>query len=174
MRKAICSTVLASAILMAAGQMGVAQKAGDAAPAKAGDAAAPIPEGCTSQTVDIFGKTEGIAYRYWMLKLKELVKNDDRKALAEVMNYPLQWNRKDASVALKGRGEFLKNYDEIFTAELKGKIANQNVKCLPGDDEGANVGNGELRFSEFSEDTGFRVTSITQPGIVRSSKLPWE
>jgi uncharacterized protein YijF (DUF1287 family) len=173
MWKAISSTVLAGAILMAAGQVVVAQQTGDAAAAKTTEAA-PSPAGCTNQTVDIYGKTEGIAYRYWMLTLQKLVKEDDRKGLSEVMNYPLQWNRKDASVEIKTRNEFLKNYDAIFTAELKTKIATQNVKCLPADDEGANVGNGELRFSKFAEDTGFRVTSITQPGIVKSNKLPWE
>ena len=114
MRKAICSTVLAGAILMAAGQMVVAQQTGEAAPAKPAEAA-PSQEGCTVQTVDIFGKTDGIAYRYWMLTLKKLVKEDDRKAMAEVINYPLQWNRKDASVEIKNRNEFIKNYDEIFT-----------------------------------------------------------
>jgi hypothetical protein len=166
MRKAIRGTVLASAILMAAGQIAVAQKAGDSPP--------PTTEGCPTQTVDVFGKTDGIAYRYWMLTLQKLVKEDDRKGLADVMNYPLQWNRKDTSVEIRNRNEFMKNYDEIFTAELKGKIATQNVKCLPGDDEGANVANGELRYSKFATDEGFRITSITQPGIVKTHKLPWE
>jgi hypothetical protein len=142
MRNAFLSTVLAGGILMVAGQHALAQQ----------DASAPTPAPaasgpCTQQTVDVFGKAEGIEYRYWMLKLQKAVKEDDRKLVAEFVLYPLTWNRKEGTVLVKTRGEFLKNYDAIFTPELKGKIASQNVKCLPGDDEGANVGGGELRYS---------------------------
>jgi hypothetical protein len=163
MRNGLIATVLASGFLMAAGLGATAQ-------AQTGSSGAE----CTQQTVDYFGQADGIAYRYWMLRLKTAVKDDDRKALSEMVFYPMVWNRKDGTVSIKDKREFLKNFDEIFTPELKAKIASQNVKCLPGDDEGADVGNGELRFFKFAKTNEFEITSISQPGIVKSNKLPWE
>jgi hypothetical protein len=168
MRNGFFATVLATGILMASAQCVLAQD--QAAPAAPAASSGP----CTQQTVDFFGKAEGIEYRYWMLRLQKAVKEDDRKQVAEFILYPMVWNRKDGTVQIKNRGEFLKNYDEIFTAELKGKIATQNVKCLPGDDEGASVGGGELRYSKFANGNQFLITSISQPGINKSEKLPWE
>ena len=168
MRNGILGTVLATGIVLAVGQSVNAQaQAAPAAPAGANVV-------CTQPTVDNFGNADGVGYRYWLIDLQKAVKEDDRKAIADMVYYPLVWNKTDGTVEIKSRSEFLKHYDEIFTAELKGKITGQNVKCLPGDDEGANVGNGELRFFKFARDNKFQITSVTQPGINKSNKLPWE
>lgn len=140
---------------------------------KASSTAAMTP-GCTNTTVDTFGKNEGIEYRYWMLKLQKAVKEDDRKMLVDTMvYYPFLWNKPDGPVQIKNKSEMLKMYDEIFTPELKDKIAKQNVKCLPGDDQGAMVGGAELRYAKFS-DGDFRMTTVQPPGKTMVSKLPWE
>lgn len=167
MRNALLSTVLASGILLAAGQSALAQEA-TAAPAPA--ASGP----CTQPTVDVYGKAEGIEYRYWMLRLQKATKEDDRKQIADFILYPLTWNRKEGTISIKNRSEFLKNYEAIFNPELKARIASQNVKCLPGDDEGANVGNGELRFSKIAANSEFQITSISQISAAKTEKLPWE
>jgi len=180
MRNGILNTVLATGLLLAAGHTMLAQ---DAAPdaAKPAPAAAmepkPAPDTtvCTEPTVDVYGKADGVAYRYWFLDLRKAIKEDDRKLIAESMiYYPLVWNRKEGTLEVKNRSEFLKHYDEIFTAELKGKILSQSVKCLPGNDEGASIGDGEMRFFKFATNNKFQITSITQPGIKKSDKLPWE
>jgi hypothetical protein len=162
MRNGILNTVLATGLLLAAGHTMLAQDAAPAA-AKPAPAAAmeqkPAPDTtvCTEPTVDVYGK------------------DDDRKLIADSMiYYPLVWNRKEGTLEVKNRSEFLKHYDEIFTAELKGKILSQSVKCLPGNDEGASIGDGEMRFFKFATNNKFQITSITQPGIKKSDKLPWE
>jgi hypothetical protein len=176
MRTAIFNTVLAAGVFIAAGHAALAQQ--DQAPT-------PTPASATSyacevQTVDAYGSAEGVQYRYWMLDLKKAVTDDDRKQIAEHMvNYPLNWNRHSGTVAIRTSKDLLKNYDEIFTPQLRQRIARQNVKCLPGDDEGASVANGKLRFSKFasgkyfSEDS-FHITSVTEDGFNMAQKLPWE
>lgn len=161
MRNAFLGTVVAIGMIAAGGQPALAQQDPYAS--------------CTQPTVDtISGKADGIAARYWLKRLQGYVKDDDRKAVADNVNFPLEWNTKTGIVLIKSRGEFLKKYDDLFTPELKGKIAKQDLKCLPADDEGAKVADGELRFSLFSSENQFRVTSISQPGIKKNEKLPWE
>jgi hypothetical protein len=176
MRTTILSTFLAAGIAIAAGHACLAQQDQATTPQSSGDSA----YGCQVQTVDSYGQAEGVQYRYWMLDLKKAVKQDDRKLIAEHMvNYPLIWNRHSGTVTIPNSKDFLKSYDEIFTPQLKQRIALQNVKCLPGDDEGASVANGKLRFSKFASGHYFsadsiHITSVTEDGFNIAQKLPWE
>jgi hypothetical protein len=166
MRKAtwVAAAVVALALMGAKGTLAQEKTVSDQA----------TTPGCTNATVDSFGRNEGIEYRYWMLKLQKVVKEDDRKMLADTMVfYPFLWNKPDGPIQIKNKSEFLKNYDEIMTPQLKEKIAKQNVKCLPGDDQGAVVAGTELRYAKFA-DGEFRVTTVAPPGKTMVSKLPWE
>lgn len=175
MRTEIFKTVLAAGVFFAAGHAALAQQDQPVATSTNNAQYA-----CEVQTVDTFGQAEGVQYRYWMLDLKKAVSDDDRKQIAEHMvNYPLVWNRHSGAVMVRTSKDLLKDFDDIFTPQLRQRIARQNVKCLPGDDEGASVANGKLRFSKFasgkyfSEDS-FHITSVTEDGFNMAQKLPWE
>jgi hypothetical protein len=174
MRTATLNTFLAAGFIIAVGHAALAQQDQATTPQSSS------PYGCEVQTVDSYGQAEGVQYRYWMLDLQKAVKGDDRKLIAEHMvSYPLNWNRHSGNVSIANSKDFLKDFDEIFTPQLKQRIARQNVKCLPGDDEGASVANGKLRFSKFAAGKyfsadSFHITSVTEDGFNMAQKLPWE
>lgn len=176
MRTAILNTVLAAGVVIAAGHAALAQQ--DQAPTPPPTYSSPYA--CSIQTVDSFGQAEGIQYRYWMIDFQKAVQADDRKDIADHMiSYPLTWNRQSGTVLIRNAKDMLKAYDEIFTPRLKQRIARQNIKCLAGDDEGASVANGKLRFSKFASGRAtsgsqFSVTSVTEDGFNLAAKLPWE
>jgi len=175
MRTEIRNAFLAAGIAITASHAILAQQDEPTVPP-----ASTPPYNCQVQTVDNYGVAEGVQYRYWMLDLQKAVKDDDRKLISEHMvNYPLVWNRRSGAVLITNSKDLLKSYDDIFTPQLKQRIAKQNVKCLPGDDEGASVGNGRLRFSKFASGkfyspNSFHITSVTEDGFNFAQKLPWE
>jgi len=174
MRTEIRNAFLAAGITFAAGHAALAQQDQASTPQSSSS------YGCEVQTVDSYGQAEGVQYRYWMLDFQKAIKEDDRRLIAEHMvNYPLNWNRHSGTVAINNSKDFLKDFDEVFTPQLKQRIARQNVKCLPGDDEGASVANGKLRFSKFASgkffsSDSFHITSVTEDGFNMAQKLPWE
>lgn len=174
MRTAVLNTFLAAGIAITAGHAALAQQD------QATTTQSSSPYGCEVQTVDSYGQAEGVQYRYWMLDFQKAIKNDDRRLIAEHMvAYPLNWNRHSGAVIITNSKDMLKNFDDIFTPQLKRSIAMQNVKCLPGDDEGASVANGKLRFQKFAAGNyfsadSFHVTSVTEDGFNMAQKLPWE
>jgi len=176
MRTEIRNAFLAAGIAITAGHAALAQQDQASTAQSSNDSA----YGCEVQTVDTYGVAEGVQYRYWMLDLQKAVKADDRKLIAEHMvSYPLNWNRPSGAVTINNSKDMLKSFDEIFTPQLKQRIARQNVKCLPGDDEGASVANGQLRFSKFASGKyfsadSFHITSVTEDGFNMAQKLPWE
>ncbi len=79
-------------------------------------------------------------------EVKKLVSEDDKVKVSEYIIYPLRVNRDKSSTQIKTPDEFIKNYDNIFTKEVKEALLNQKVKDTFVNYQGVMVGNGEIWF----------------------------
>ena len=81
-------------------------------------------------------------------KLQQAVRNNDRSAVAGLVNYPVRVNRGPKSHSLiANRTDLLKQYDQVFPATIRQGILEQQPAMLSGTAQGIAVQRGTVWLS---------------------------
>ncbi len=81
--------------------------------------------------------------------LQTFVANNDKKAVAEYIAYPINVTINGSKVEIKSEGEFVENYDNIMTEAVKTVFLKQKVDDTFVNYKGVMVGQGELWISSI-------------------------
>ncbi|MDD3172872.1 MAG: M56 family metallopeptidase [Herbinix sp.] len=91
--------------------------------------------------------------------IKSYVIENNKKGLAELVDYPIKVTINALKVSLSNAEEFEQNYDDIMNAEFKEKILNSYTKYMNSNYMGIMLGNGEIWFDNWN-DKGLRIYAI--------------
>lgn len=92
-------------------------------------------------------------------KLEDAVKNNDKKTVAELGDYPVRINIKKKSTYIKNKKEFIKSYNNIFTSEVKSLLfRDKTIFC---NYQGAATGYGTVWFWAGKEGANFYVINVS-------------
>jgi hypothetical protein len=108
-------------------------------------------------TLKLYDENEATVF---LSRLQELVRNDDKKALARLVRYPLYFNRGRQKEKIAGEAVFLGRYAEIFTPRVKQAVLEQRPQEINSDHNGYMIGNGEVWFDDWGQ--GLRIITINQ------------
>lgn len=92
-------------------------------------------------------KPNGYSYQTsvdFMTELQRLLKAGDRKALAELVNYPLRVNFDKGPLIVKDRAAFLREFDRIYSPAVVAEILKQDPRDLFCKSQGVMLGRGVL------------------------------
>jgi len=95
-----------------------------------------VPTGWSTATI-----RDANDFKIFLIKLKELVANDDSESIADLISYPL----KD----LKTKSDFLNNYTRIFSDSMKEAVKQQRLDRIFRRDQGAMIGDGEIWLQQI-------------------------
>lgn len=98
----------------------------------------------TANKYAIAGIEQPKKFEAFFEKFQTLVAKGDKKGVADYMKYPVVVNGKETTNQTKK--QFIKNYDKIFTPNVKKALANQEVENLFVNAQGVMVGDGEIWF----------------------------
>jgi len=93
----------------------------------------------------IFGEHE--RYLAFFQQLKDSVVRDDRKAVAGLLNYPLDVFHGRRRTVVRSPVEFLKRYPEVFNENVIRAVKSQEANALFANWRGVMLGNGQVWFS---------------------------
>ncbi|CAH2212067.1 hypothetical protein [Tepidibacter aestuarii] len=93
-------------------------------------------------------------------EVKKIVSEDDKNKISEYVIYPLRVNHDKSSREINTPDEFTKNYDNIFTKEVKEALLNQDVKDTFVNYQGVMVGNGEIWFGSSEDLSKYGIIAI--------------
>jgi len=99
-----------------------------------------------NETLDsLFGEHERL--ETFFTELQQTVANDDADALAQMVAYPIAVTIDGESVEIAGEGEFISEFDQIFTSDVKDAVMSQSYETLFANWQGVMIGDGEVWFS---------------------------
>ncbi|QOS98716.1 hypothetical protein JNUCC42_19990 [Brevibacterium sp. JNUCC-42] len=87
-------------------------------------------------------------------KLQKSISNQDKETVAELVHYPFNVNRAEKSWVISNQGDFINNYDQIVTPEVKNALLEQREEDLFSNDQGIMIGNGEAWISKINNKLG--------------------
>ncbi|MCT4508092.1 MAG: hypothetical protein N4A48_04910 [Tepidibacter sp.] len=93
-------------------------------------------------------------------EIKKFVSEDNKEKVSEYIIYPLRVNHDKCSTEIKTADEFIKNYDSIFTEEVKKALLNQEVKDTFVNYQGVMVGYGEIWFGSSQDSSKYGIIAI--------------
>jgi hypothetical protein len=110
-------------------------------------------------------KVNGYSYQAsvtFMAELQRQVKAGDKKALAELANYPLRVNgKKGIPLIVKDRAAFLKEYDRVYSPSVIAAILKEDPRNLFANSQGVMLGSGIVWADNGGNHLG--VTAINVP-----------
>lgn len=110
-----------------------------------------------NETLDtLFGEHERL--ETFFTELQQAVTNDDADALAQMVAYPISVTIDGESVDIAGESEFVTDFDQIFTSDVKDAVTSQSYETLFANWQGVMIGDGEVWFSIV--DDAPRITAI--------------
>ncbi|WP_245944903.1 hypothetical protein [Pelagibacterium lacus] len=110
-----------------------------------------------NETLDtLFGEHE--RPETFFTELQQAVTNDDADALAQMVAYPISVTIDGESVEIAGESEFVTDFDQIFTSDVKDAVTSQSYETLFANWQGVMIGDGEVWFSIV--DDAPRITAI--------------
>lgn len=110
-----------------------------------------------NETLDtLFGEHERL--ETFFTELQQAVTNDDADALAQMVAYPISVTIDGESVEIAGESEFVTDFDQIFTSDVKDAVTSQSYETLFANWQGVMIGDGEVWFSIV--DDAPRITAI--------------
>lgn len=110
-----------------------------------------------NETLDsLFGEHE--RFETFFTELQQAVTNDDADALAQMVAYPISVTIDGESVEIAGESEFVTDFDQIFTSDVKDAVTSQSYETLFANWQGVMIGDGEVWFSIV--DDAPRITAI--------------
>jgi hypothetical protein len=102
------------------------------------------------------------SYEIFLTRLQDAVRSDDRKAVLGLIDYPLRVNSDGGTRLYPDARAVARDYDRIFTPEVRRAVLEQRFDRLFGRDQGVMIGNGEIWFDHSCTNA-----ECTQPGPVR-------
>lgn len=127
-------------------------------------AAAPLPAADDpaqemNATLDaLFG--EHVPYRNFFERLKQAIANNDRAAVAAMIDYPFRARIGGKSVTLRDPAHFIAEFDRIVTARVRQAVLDQQYETLFANWQGVMIGDGEIWFSAVGKKGEIRITAI--------------
>lgn len=86
------------------------------------------------------------SYEAFLSRLQGAVRTDDRRAIIELISFPLRVNFSSGSRQYRDARSVERDFDRIFTPKVKRAVLAQSPRQLFSRDIGAMVGDGELWF----------------------------
>lgn len=99
-------------------------------------------------------------YQKFFDTLKKAVAEDDRQAIAALVDYPINVRINGKSTKINDTKHFVAVYDQIVTDKVKQAIAKQTYATLFANAEGVSIGDGEIWFSGLGDGSTVRITAI--------------
>lgn len=126
-----------------------------------------IPTNCGHiSSVDAFGPEVAAKARSFVADLQKAVRSHDHLAVASMMHYPLRTTK----IQIRTKAEFLKNYDELWTEDVKKALLTQDIACLSyassghtpesGSQVSFAIGHGEIWYWAFGKADRMKVITI--------------
>jgi len=100
------------------------------------------------------------AKQKFVVELQQAVRADDRRWLADHMQFPLRHNGRRKTL-IRSRAAFLKDYASVFTARLRACVLAHDAKDLFGNWQGIMLGNGCLWFRNIGDAVPERYRIVT-------------
>ncbi len=117
------------------------------------------PVGEMNATLDsLFG--DHASYRSFFEKLQKAVADDDKAAVAAMVDYPFQARINGKSVKIRDAAHFIADYERIMTPRVRHSLAHQRYEDLFANWQGVMVGDGEIWFSAVGASGAVRITAI--------------
>ena len=107
-----------------------------------------------------------VAYRRFLPNLQSAVRANDKKAVAKLAALPLRVNFKGGSRTYSNRSAIERDFDRIFTPQVKRAILNHRADRISSNWRGAMLGNGEVWFDQICLNE-----SCSPPGPVRITAI---
>lgn len=124
--------------------------------------AKPVASTSDSAGIDIdpWVKADEQVIREFMAQLKVASATDNKKALADMVQFPalIEVVQGKREPTLLNEDAFLTHYESIITPCIKQRIHNTELGHLHGGWKGFAIGNGQVWFSVYAE--GPRITTI--------------
>lgn len=86
------------------------------------------------------------SYAAFMTSLQAAVRANDRGAVIKMIQFPLRVNSNGTSILYRDARSVRRDYERIFTSQVRQAILDQRVDTLFSRDQGAMVGNGQVWF----------------------------
>lgn len=102
------------------------------------------------------------SYQTFLTRLQSAVRSDDRKAVLELTAYPLRVNSEGGTRLYRDAQAVARDYDRIFTPEVRRAVLGQRFDRLFGRDQGVMIGGGEIWFDHSCTNA-----QCSPPGPVR-------
>lgn len=96
---------------------------------------------------ELIGITNAKEFEKSFNTIKSLVKNNEKSKVANYVSYPLNVNKEDKKIKIQSKEDFIKNYNTIFTENVKKALLNQDVTKTFVNYQGVMVGSGEIWFT---------------------------
>ncbi len=77
-----------------------------------------------------------------------------------MVSYPMTQIHNGKPVKIATRARLLSQFDQIFTPQVRSKIASQSSRCLFGTALGAVIGDGEVWFTQNSANGPFKIITV--------------
>ncbi|WP_141499699.1 hypothetical protein [Paenibacillus luteus] len=98
---------------------------------------------------EIAGIDDPKAFIEFFNKLQKAVAANDKKAVANLIAYPLRVNHDGKSVEITSKKQFISKYNQIITDQVKKKLLAQDVDKVFVNWKGIMIGDGEIWISVF-------------------------
>ncbi len=116
---------------------------------------------CQNSTVEqALGPAAGVAARQFLSQLQAAMAANDKAKIADMVSYPMTQVHNGKPVKIATRAKLLSDFDQIFTPQVRSKIASQSSRCLFGTALGAVIGNGEVWFTQHSANGPFQIITV--------------
>lgn len=100
---------------------------------------------------EVAGIDDPKAFTQFLSNLQNSVRSNDKKAVAELMYYPLNVNKNGKTTKIYTSKQFVSKYDQVITKRVKQQLLAQKVDKLFVNSEGVMIGNGEMWISQFGK-----------------------
>ena len=108
-------------------------------------------DGSIPTSWEVAGITDVKGFKLFLKNVQLLVFNNDKELLSKLIRYPL-------GKSVKNEKDFIKNFDRLFTKDVKLSIANINFSQVFRNSKGATTEGGKVWFSQVDE--GFKIIAI--------------
>jgi hypothetical protein len=99
-------------------------------------------------------------YRQFFTHFQKAVADNDKAAVAAMIDYPFQARIKGKATKLRDAAHFVADYDLIVTAKVRHAVANQSYANLFANWQGVMIGDGEVWFSGVGDNNVVKITAI--------------
>ncbi|MCW3093497.1 MAG: hypothetical protein JWP81_4566 [Ferruginibacter sp.] len=108
-------------------------------------------DGSKPTSWEVAGISDVKGFKLFLKQLQSLVLNNDKEQLAKYIQYPLR-------KSIKSPKDFIKNYDNIFTKDVKLSIAKINLSQVFRNSKGAMSEEGRVWFSQVGNE--FKIIAV--------------